>query len=147
MILLDSCAVLEIIFGDPDSQFLSEFLDNEQTNGNEVVFLPLTHLETSTVLAVRFKEKRIQKHNLKFYLNILQEFGHNIAVGDMAPSIILEAAQIKTEHAASMVDCYLIANALERNAEIVTCDPEILKYRPKRAKLRKISKKFSSVHW
>lgn len=147
MILLDSCAVLEILFGESDSLLLSEFLDAEKENSNEIIFLPLTLLESSTVVAVRYKEKRIQKQTLSHYLNILQEFGQSLSVGDLASTLIMEAAQIKSEHAASMVDCYLIANAISRGAEIVTCDSEILKYWPKRAKSRKITKKFLAIHW
>jgi hypothetical protein len=48
---------------------------------------------------------------------------------------------------ASMVDCYLIANALHRDAEVVTADPEILGFRPKRSKVRKITKRYSAIKW
>ena len=147
MILLDSCAVLDILFGESDAVALSKFLDSERGSGVEVVFLPLTLLESSTVVSVRFKEGRTRNHSLKHYLNILKEFATMEIIGDMDSEIIVQAAQIKSEHAASMVDCYLIANAMKRGAEIVTSDSEILKYLPKKSKLRKITKKFSSVQW
>jgi predicted nucleic acid-binding protein len=147
VIFLDSCAVLEILFDGTDASDLSKYLDEQNALGVEIVFLPLTLLESSTVVAVRYKEKKIKEHSVSHYIKILQEFSQAVSVGDMSQDIILSAAQIKSEHAASMVDCYLIANAIAKDAEIVTCASEILKYWPQRAKLNKVTKRFSKIRW
>lgn len=147
MIILDSCVVLDILFNESDAEPLSKFIDDEQATGNDVVFLPLTLLESSSVVAVRFKEGRAKNRDLHYYLKILREFGENTVLGDLTPELIVEAAKIKFEHAASMVDCYLIANAQARNAEILTSDSEILKFLRKKATIRKITKKFSTIRW
>ena len=147
MIILDSCVVLDIVFGESHATSLSEFLDKEQSNGREIVFLPLTVLESSSVVAVRFKEGKSKIHDLDYYLDILRDFGAVTTQGDLSEAIIVESAKIKATHAASMVDCYLIANAVSRGAEIITADHEILKYRSKGAKIRKINKKFSGIKW
>jgi len=147
MILLDSCAVLDILFGEVDAEPLSIFLDAEQSNGTEVVFLPLTLLESSSVVAIRFKEKNVKNLDLDYYLEQLIGFSTHGINDDLTTEIIAEAARIKAVHAASMVDCYLIANSLRRGAEIVTADAEILKYQPKRARIRKLTKKYSTIKW
>ena len=147
MIILDSCTVLEILFAENDAVVLSTFLDNEQALGNEVVFLPLTQLERSTVISVRYKEGRVKRHGLTHYLDFLQEFATSGTPGDLTSAIIKEAARIKSEHAASMVDCYLMANAMARHAEILTSDGEILKYLPKRSRIRKVTKRFAAIRW
>ena len=87
MILLDSCAVLDILFGESDAVALSKFLDSERASGVEVVFLPLTLLESSTVVSVRFKEGRTRNQSLKHYLNILKEFATMEIIGDMDTEI------------------------------------------------------------
>ncbi len=147
MIILDSCAVLDIVFGEAQATSLTEFLDREQANGRDIVFLPLTVLESFSVVAVRFKEGKSKIHDLDYYLGIIRDFGSVTTLGDLSSDIIVESAKIKATHAASMVDCYLIANAVARGAEIITADQEILKFRSKSSKTRKINKKFSGIKW
>jgi predicted nucleic acid-binding protein len=147
MIILDSCVVLDIVFGEPQATSLTEFLDQEQASGRDIVFLPLTVLESSSVVAVRYKEGKSKIHDLDYYLGIIRDFGSVTTHGDLSEDIIVDAAKIKSIHAASMVDCYLIANAIARGAEIITADQEILKFRSKSAKIRKLNKKFSAIKW
>ena len=147
MIILDSCAVLDIVFGERLAKSLSEFLDQEQAKGGEIVFLPLTALECSSVVSVRYKERKSNIHDLDYYLGVIRDFGSVSIQGDLSEDIIVQAAKIKSTHAASMVDCYLIANAMARSAEIVTADQEILKFRSKTSKVRKINQKFSAIKW
>ena len=147
MIILDSCAVLDIVFGEAQATSLTEFLDREQANGRDIVFLPLTVLESFSVVAVRFKEGKSKIHDLDYYLGIIRDFGSVTTLGDLSSDIIVESAKIKATHAASMVDCYLIANAVARGAEIITADQEILKFRSKSSKTIKINKKFSGIKW
>ena len=96
---------------------------------------------------MRFKEGKSKIHDLDYYLGIIRDFGSVTTLGDLSSDIIVESAKIKATHAASMVDCYLIANAVARGAEIITADQEILKFRSKSSKTRKINKKFSGIKW
>ena len=147
MIILDSSSVLDIVFGEAKATSLTEILDREQANGRDIVFLPLTVLESFSVVAVRFKEGKSKIHDLDYYLGIIRDFGSVTTLGDLSSDIIVESAKIKATHAASMVDCYLIANAVARGAEIITADQEILKFRSNSSKTRKINKKFSGIKW
>lgn len=148
MILLDSCAIFEILFGSEDAEAIATLLEKAQSKDIEVVVPPLVRLESSTVAAVRFKEGRFPK--LESFDEVLIAMGA-LRTGplpdDMSLAFIEEAARIKSAYAASMVDCYLIANAMARNAEIITADKEILEYNPTRSKIRKVGKRFASVSW
>lgn len=147
MIILDSCVVLDIIFDENESGKLSVKLDEFQTKGQEVVFLNLTLLESSAVVAIRYKENKCPTLPLSDYLSKLALFQPLAIHDDLSKEIIAKAAQIKASHAASMVDCYLIANAQVRQAEIITADQEILSYDVHRAKVRKITERFSGISW
>lgn len=147
MILLDSCAVLDIIFDAEGADELAKILDYLQTKGEEIVFLKLTLLESSTVIAIRYKEKKICKQPLSLYLEKLATFQTEMIQDDLSQEVITEAAMIKSVHAASMVDCYLIANARLRQSEIITADQEILRYDPSHAKTRKLTQRFSGIMW
>ena len=147
MILLDSCVVLDILFDEPDAASLSDFLDSEQTKGVDVVFLSLSLLETSSVTAVRHKEGKIPAGDLDDYLAKLATFQAITIADDLTQDLIAEAARIKSDHAASMVDCYLIANAIHRRAEILTADREIFSYNSRRAKVRKVTKRYAAIKW
>jgi hypothetical protein len=65
----------------------------------------------------------------------------------MTQETIREAARVKFDHAASMVDCFLIAYALEFEAAILTADSGILRYAPKRAKTTNVGKRFKTITW
>jgi predicted nucleic acid-binding protein len=148
MILLDSCVVLDILFGADEAEQLSQYLDHAQDKGEEIAFLNLCTLESASVIAVRFKEKKLPlKESIDKYLEKLLLFQTPGICDDLTPDLIAEAARIKAAHGASMVDCYLIANAQRRKAEIITADKEILTYTPHRAKLRKITSRFSGIRW
>lgn len=147
MILLDSCAVLHIIFGETEAAELAKALDTLQAKGQEIVFLNLVLLESSTVVAIRYKENKRPTHPLSVYLEKLAAFQAITINDDLSRGLIAQAASIKAEHAASMVDCYLMANARHRHAEIITADQEILSYDSHHAKIRKLTEHFSGIKW
>lgn len=148
MILLDSCAILEILFGSEDAEAVVILLEKAQSKGVDVIVPPLIRLETSAVAAVRFKEGRFPGHeSFDEVLAAIHALRTGPLLDDMSTTLIEEAARIMATHSASMVDCYLIANAMARNSEIVTADREILEYNPSRAKIRKIGKRFATVSW
>ena len=147
MILLDSCAILNILLGETGASTLSDFLDSEQSKGNEVALLSLVLLEVSSAIAVRFKEERLADGELPDYLDRLKPFQNYLIYDDLTPDIIAHSANIKAIHSASMVDCCLISNAIRRNAEIATCDPEILNYSKQNAKHRRITEQFKTIQW
>lgn len=121
MILLDSCAVLEILWGGEDAARIAGFLDGEQAKGTEIVFPRLALLEASSVLSVRYKEGRISRgSSLEEDLATLASFVVHPTGDDLSIEVIREAALIQFVHAASMVDCYLIADSLRRKAEILS---------------------------
>ena len=148
MILLDSCVILEILWGAEDAGELSYFLDVEQEKGSEIVVLNLVALEASSVISVRYKQGRLPRSsNLEDDLSKVAAFQIHTVEDDLTIDTIREAARIKFEHSASMVDCYLIANAQRRKAEIISADREILAYKSREAYIRKISNRFSSIRW
>jgi predicted nucleic acid-binding protein len=123
-------------------------LEKAQSKDIEVVVPPLIRLESATVAAVRFKEGRFPHlESFDDVLAAMDALRTRHLADDMSLALIEEAARIKSVYAASMVDCYLIANAIARNSEILTADREILDYMPARAKLRKLGKRFATVSW
>ena len=148
MILLDSCCVLEIMLNGPCAATLSSFLDKEQDKGKTVHLPGLVRLEISSVAAVRYKEGRFPEPlSLDAILAAIDRFPCHSSTNELSKTIIEEAARIKAEHAASMVDCYLLAQARESRSEILTSDPEILGYLPQRARRREAAGKFAAVRW
>jgi predicted nucleic acid-binding protein len=147
MIYLDSCAVLDMLFDENEAHKLSKYLDLQQSAGKDVLLLDLNLLESACVVAVRFKEGKNKSLDLDDCLAYLDRFQTRYLNVQESSSIILEAARIKSEHAASMVDCYLIAKAVKDKAEVITADAEILKYRSKRANIHKITTRHSSIRW
>ena len=148
MILLDSCAVLEILWGGAEARELSEYLDAEELQGVEIVFLNLALLESCSAVAIRHKERQGPRSGaFEADLATVAGFQTQPIADDLTPEIIMEAARIKLHHAASMVDCYLIANALHRKAAIISSDSEVLEYNAQRATVRRITSRFSSIHW
>ena len=148
MILLDSCAILEILFGGADAVALVEFLDKAQAKGSQIIIPPLIRLECSVVSAVRFKEGRFVNHeSLADVLSSIHAIRTGPLDNDLSNDITEAAAHIKAEHSASMVDCYLIANAMARRAEVLTADAEIIDFRSSRAKRRRVGKRFAAMTW
>ncbi|MBF0441230.1 MAG: PIN domain-containing protein [Oligoflexales bacterium] len=148
MILLDSCCVLEILLDGPSARHLSKFLDKEQDKGNVIHLSRLVRLETSAVAAVRYKERRFPVSlTLDAILAAIDRLPCDMSADELSRSLIEEAARIKSEHAASMVDCYLLAYAHEFHAEILTADKEILTYMQHRAKSRSVAGHFAAVLW
>jgi len=148
VILLDSCAIFEILFGSEDAEAIATLLEKAQSKDIDVVVPPLIRLESSTVAAVRFIEGRFPAlDSFDDVLAAMDALRTGPLPDDMSIALIEEAARIKAVHAASMVDCYLIANAMARNSEIITADKEILEYNPTRARIRKVGKRFATVSW
>jgi len=148
VILLDSCAILEILWGAEDADALAESLDVEQERGSEVVVLNPVALEASSVIAVRYKQGRLPRiSNFEDDLAKVAAFQMHTVEDDLTAETIREAARIKSEYSASMVDCYLIASALRRKADVISADKEILGYKSRAAHIRKIGKRFSSIRW
>lgn len=148
MILLDSCAVLEILWDGPDADVLSTAFSAEQDRDVPIIFPALALLETSAVIAVRHKQGKVSRSaSLDEDLDAVASFQVNVLSDDLSPELVRRAARIKADHAASTVDCYLIANSMARGAGIATADREILSFMPKRAKIRKISQRFAVVSW
>jgi predicted nucleic acid-binding protein len=148
VILLDSCSILEILFAGSDAVALVDFLDKAQAKGALVILPPLIRLECSVVSAVRFKEGKFINHEtLADVLSSIDAIRTGPLDNDLTTEITEAAAHIKAEHGASMVDCYLIANAILRRAEVLTADAEIIDFRPARAKKRRVGKRFAAMSW
>ncbi len=147
MILLDSCAIFEILFAGPDAKALAKFLEDCQAV-DPIALPPLVRLECSTVAAVRYKEGRFpSQQSFDEVLEAIDAFGVLTLDDDLNADISIAAARIKVAHAASMVNCYLIANAIARRGSILTADKEITGYLRNHAKIRKVGRLFSVISW
>ena len=103
-------------------------------------------LECANVIAVRYKEGLV-KGDFTKDIELLFNYNNNSSVNEISLALIKETALIKRKHAASMIDCFLLAYANESRAGIITCDPEILNYNKKEQKRQKVSGSFSLVEW
>lgn len=148
MILLDSCCLLEILWGGGDAVPLARFLDREQGKDVPVAILNLVALETSCVISVHHRGRRAKgRGSIDDDLDAVSAFDAVRIADDMTPSLVRRAARIKYEHAASMVDCLLIAYALEVGGQVLSADPDISRYNPQKLVVNAVGQRFKAIRW
>lgn len=115
--VLDSFAVLAYLGGEKGSDKVEELL-NEAEEGKTKVYMNYVNL--GEVYYTIYREEGVDKANEAIVLvkRLPIEF---VAVNER---IALIAARIKATHNLSYADAYVVATAIEKEAEIVTGDTE-----------------------
>lgn len=146
MILLDSCCVLAILLDEKDGENLSLFL-NSTVKSKRIISVPqFIKLEVCTVLAKRSKEKKLNIDIEKDLEAVFTFPTHQLHTG-FSNEIIKKAALIKQKHAASMIDCLLIALAQTSKASVLTADKEFLNFSKSTSVKENISGLFKLISW
>lgn len=115
--VLDSCALLAHLLGEPRGRVVRKLLEQAR-EGDRLLFCCWVNI-TEVHYAI---SRRLGQHRAAEILRILEELP--ISFLPAGRDICLRAAEIKRQHTIALGDAFAAATALVLEAEVVTGDPE-----------------------